>query len=149
MRWGVRRFTSVTDALGPVTDYAYDALDRLVQVTYPAAALGAVRQTTQSVYNALGQLAQSIDSYGAVTTYTYNANGQVAQITYPDPDGTGTQQSASVTYTYKRVGGGIGQSQFHDVRCMGAHGDGNGRGGCDAGVHVRQHGPGVADSSSE
>ena len=98
------RVTSVTDALGRVTDYAYDALDRLVQVTYPAAALGAVRQTTQSVYNALGQLAQSIDSYGAVTTYTYNANGQIAQITYPDPDGTGVQQSASVTYTYNAAG---------------------------------------------
>jgi RHS repeat-associated protein len=66
------------------TTYTYDANNRLVKTTAPD---GAVSQT---VYNALGQQAATIDARGNRTAYQYDGDGHVIQTTYAD----GTSDSA-------------------------------------------------------
>ena len=65
----------VTDELGRLTDYHYDALDRLISVTLPAVAdpNGAPEPTTTRLdYDAAGNLRDVTDELGHVTEYRYD-----------------------------------------------------------------------------
>jgi RHS repeat-associated protein len=102
----VGNLTSVTDPLGHVTQYAFDALDRRVQVTQPdpdgAGPLAA--PVTLYQYDAAGNLVKVTDALGRETSYTYDALDRLAQQTMPDPDGAGPLAAAFTAYTYDAVG---------------------------------------------
>src|SRR5206468_1099733 len=66
-------FTTVTDPLGFVTRYAYDAAGQLTAVTGPAVAgASAVRQFT---YDAKGNVTAVTDGEGRVASYQYDDRG--------------------------------------------------------------------------
>jgi RHS repeat-associated protein len=93
---------TVTDALGRVTDYDYDALGRLVAETF---AKGTVDQATrQYKYDAAGNLVTLIDENGHLTAYQYDAMNRLVQITQADPDGAGVLASPITTFTYDAMG---------------------------------------------
>ncbi|NLE38963.1 MAG: RHS repeat-associated core domain-containing protein, partial [Pirellulaceae bacterium] len=62
---------------GPVTEYAYDNLDRMIQQT---------------------------DPLGHVTTYDFDDLGRQYRVTQPDPDGEGDLESPVTNYYYDPVG---------------------------------------------
>lgn len=71
-------FTTVTDPLGLVTRYDYDAAGQLTKVTAPAVA--GVAATKQFAYSASGDVASVTDGEGRSVTFQYDANGnQVLQ----------------------------------------------------------------------
>ena len=80
------RLTVITDTLGNATVYAYDANDNRTSVT------DANGNTTTFTYDALNRLASMQDALGNTTTYQYDANGNRTQVT--DAKGQAT------TYTY-------------------------------------------------
>ncbi len=89
------RVISATDPLGHTTRYQYDALGRITATILPAAdgsrdADGSLPgPTTWSVYDAAGNLAESIDELARVTTYDHDGWGRVTRVTGADPDGDG------------------------------------------------------------
>ncbi|WP_343821154.1 LysM peptidoglycan-binding domain-containing protein [Dyella marensis] len=86
--------TTVTNGLGQVWSYGYDASGRLVQVKEPA--VNGANPTTQYSYDANGNLLQSIDANGASTRYSYDADGNLLSVV----DATGH----TVGYTYNADG---------------------------------------------
>jgi RHS repeat-associated protein len=84
---------SVTDALGRVTDYAYDALNRVARSRQDVGGIGA---QSQFKYDPLDNLTEVIDPKGLKTTYARNGFGDV--LTQVSPD-TGT-----TTFTYDSAG---------------------------------------------
>jgi RHS repeat-associated protein len=69
MRW----VASTIDALGHITSYGYDALNRQLSVT------DALNQTTSFAYDKVGDVVSVTDALGRTTSYTYdNLNRQVA-----------------------------------------------------------------------
>jgi len=79
-----------TDAAGRVTQYQYDALNRLIRVTAPD------NGVVLTHYNAAGNVDYVQDPRGLRTTYTYNGFGQV--LTQASPD------SGTTVYTYDSAG---------------------------------------------
>jgi RHS repeat-associated protein len=94
---GHRNLISITDATGTTT-YAYDAADRMTNVTYPNGhflqfSYGAGNRRTQMVdqdgftvnysYDSVGRLAMLSDALdNAIVKYTYDAVGRVASKTF-------------------------------------------------------------------
>lgn len=76
-------FTTVTDPLGLVTRYDYDAAGQLTKVTAPAVA--GVAATKQFAYSASGDVASVTDGEGRSVTFQYDANGN--QVLQRDPAG--------------------------------------------------------------
>lgn len=71
-------FTTVTDPLGLVTRYDYDAAGQLTKITAPAVAV--VAGTKQFAYNASGDVVSVTDGEGRSVAFQYDANGnQVLQ----------------------------------------------------------------------
>ncbi len=70
-----------TDPLGNVTEYEYDALDRLIRIIQPDPdGQGALESPeTQYAYDAAGRLTSVTDPLGRVTGYEYDALGRPAQ----------------------------------------------------------------------
>lgn len=66
---------SETDRNGNVTQYEYDALNRLARTIY------ADGGEAQMVYDALGQLIEEIDTLGNKTLYTYDGTGRQTSMT--------------------------------------------------------------------
>ena len=66
--------TTLTDALGNVTTYAYDAHGNLLKTT------DAMGNTVTNQYNAQGMLISVTDANGGVTTYSYDAYGNVIKV---------------------------------------------------------------------
>ena len=77
-----------------VTEYKYDALDRVVQITYPdgssqttlydgpkVSTVNGLGQEFVTYTNMLNQLVESVDAYGSKTTYTYSARGDLLTVT--------------------------------------------------------------------
>jgi RHS repeat-associated protein len=100
---------SISDPLGHVTTQAFDALNRLNQVTQPSQVGGTIVTT----YDAHDRPLTVTDPNGGVTSYVYDGFGDVIQQTSPDSgttvyhydaDGNLTQKTdargAIVNYTY-------------------------------------------------
>ncbi|TFY97069.1 LysM peptidoglycan-binding domain-containing protein [Ramlibacter humi] len=71
-------YTTVTDPLGLVTRYDYDASAQLTKITAPA--VGGASPTRQFTYDANGNVVAVADGESRTVTYAYDANGnQVLQ----------------------------------------------------------------------
>jgi RHS repeat-associated protein/uncharacterized repeat protein (TIGR01451 family) len=68
------------------TQYQYDADNRLTQTIYPDLSV------TQTVYNAIGKVADVFDTLNRKTHFDYDDNGRLIKTTYPD------QTIESITY---------------------------------------------------
>src|SRR5690606_3502808 len=90
-----------TDANGVVTEYQYDALDRVTSVTYPAAPAENITYTYDDTTNGnfgIGRLTGISDASGNIH-FHYNSLGQIGSKTY---DIAG--QSYSLQYSYDTAG---------------------------------------------
>ena len=85
-----RNLVSITNNSGEIT-FAYDAADRLTQVTYPQG------RFLKFTYDAAGRRSQLEDHSGFKTLYTYDALGRLARLT----DGAG---ATLVAYSYNSAG---------------------------------------------
>jgi RHS repeat-associated protein len=102
-----------------ITDFAYDASDRLCRVLEAATSTStlqnladpcqtAVSGTTTSnvstryTYDGAGNLASMIDGRGDVTSYAYDEAGRMTGLTDPD--------SHTITWTYDALGRRVGQA---------------------------------------
>ena len=87
--WSNGTMTSETSATGTVTNYTYDALDRLTGVTVAGAT------------NVVG----TIDVPAVTTTYTYDATNRVSKREVKDPNDTSSDaEIIATTYTYDLAG---------------------------------------------
>ena len=66
----VNRVTTITDPLGQATALTYDATGQLTKIVAPPATTGAVAQTTQFSYNAMGDVLSVTPPSGRVTLST-------------------------------------------------------------------------------
>jgi RHS repeat-associated protein len=82
--------TSATDATGTTT-LAYDAADRLTNITYPNS------RSLQFAYDDAGRRTRMVDQSGFVVNYAYDAMGRLSGLT--DAGG-----QSIVSYTYDEVG---------------------------------------------
>ncbi|WP_146084118.1 RHS repeat-associated core domain-containing protein [Xanthomonas albilineans] len=85
--------TTITDALGHITQNHYDPLNRLASTLQD---VGGIAAQTTFAYDALDHITQVTDPKGLNTTYAYNGLGDLTTLTSPD---TGT-----TTYTYDSAG---------------------------------------------
>ncbi|RKE06352.1 LamG-like jellyroll fold domain-containing protein [Catellatospora citrea] len=105
--------TSTTDALGNVTDLAYDELGRAVRTTSPEVAVETygsaavqARAFTELGYDTFGAVQESRDPLGRVTTAHYDALGRVTETIMPayTPPGSPTPLTPVSTTTYDSTG---------------------------------------------
>lgn len=82
---------SATNAAGEVTEYEYDALDRLIGVRYSSG------KELRYSYDAIGNRLTRTVNRTDVTTYTYNAEGELTA-------------AGSRTYTYDAAGNRVGKT---------------------------------------
>jgi RHS repeat-associated protein len=61
-----------------LTQYTYDANNRLIKTTYPDGT------TTKTAYDQFGQQSSTTDAKGNQTTYGYDTGGHLVSTTYPD-----------------------------------------------------------------
>jgi RHS repeat-associated protein len=79
--------TSVTNADGNTTSYAYDATGNLISVT------NAVGERTEFGYDPVGNLIQQTTPSGRSATYSYDGAGQVTSVTGPGGETTSYEYS--------------------------------------------------------
>ncbi len=92
----------ITDPLGRITDNDYDALGRLIKITF---AKGTVDEASQQFeYDTRGNETAIIDENGNRTEFQYDALNRIIKITEADPDGAGVLTSPITTYTYDAEG---------------------------------------------
>ncbi len=90
---------STTDALGRMTTYEYDLRGNQVAVIQPLPGTGnAGPPVTRSVYDADGNLVQSVDALGDSTEYRYDALGQQDLVTQPQPTPTAALPQTQSVY---------------------------------------------------
>ncbi len=93
---------TVTDPLGRVTDYDYDALGRLIATTF---AVGTPDQALRTMeYDVAGNLTALVDELGHRTEYQFDALNRLVLSIDADPDGAGPLQSQSRAYVYDDQG---------------------------------------------
>ncbi|MFT3920972.1 MAG: RHS repeat protein [Myxococcales bacterium] len=80
------------DALGGVTDYAYDDAGRLLTVTQPDpdGSGSLTRPVTTYTYDKAGNLLTTTDPLGRVTTRVYDNRNRLIEMDQADPDGSGS-----------------------------------------------------------
>lgn len=93
------QLVKTTDAMGGVTDRAYDAAGNLETVTSPANNTSGVRPVFTYGYDALGRVTTVTDPLGKATTYAYDALDRVTSVTLPKPS-AGSPLSFTQTYAY-------------------------------------------------
>jgi RHS repeat-associated protein len=76
--------SQLTDPLGQVTQYTYDAFGRRTQQLQPAPDPGAAHPTIQYGYDGLDQLTTVLDPRHLVTTYTVDGLGNQTALESPD-----------------------------------------------------------------
>ena len=77
----------VTDPLGRITDYNYNAVGLVSEIIF---AVGTADEASQSfAYDLAGNLTGFTDEIGNQTTYVYDLANRVTEITEADPDGAG------------------------------------------------------------
>src|SRR6202035_570929 len=81
-----------TDASGNITAYQYDALNRLILVTYPTSPATTMSYTYDFRNNAIN----TTDQAGHVTNNVYDLAGRLTSMTAA----FGTPQAATTSYTY-------------------------------------------------
>ena len=74
-----------TDAEGNVTNYYYDARNRLIEKDLPSPDGSPQRPVYYYSYDTAGDLLSETDALGHVTTYTYDALGRKITVSLPDP----------------------------------------------------------------
>jgi RHS repeat-associated protein len=93
---------AVTDALGRVTETVYDERNRPVAVYAPtvwdANAGQFVRSTSQTTYDALGQVLSMTDPMGAVTTKHYDHAGRNWKVEAPAPEANAPRPTTLTTF---------------------------------------------------
>ena len=95
----------LTDPLGRVTDYDYDAIGRLIKTTF---AQGTAEEAAQQFeYDLAGNIIAMIDENGERTEYSYDAMNQLVEIIEADPDGEDPLTSPVTTFTYDAAGNKI------------------------------------------
>ena len=87
------------DALGRLTQYSYDELDRLSSVTDATLVVAAVR-----TYDAAGNLKSEADARGNTTDYEYDALNRLTRVVRAAPDTRPATVRPDVLYSYDRVG---------------------------------------------
>ncbi len=92
--------TAEIDELGRRTEYTYDQLDRLIQVTQPDPdGTGPQASPVYTfTFDANSYLTSQTDPLGNVTSYQNDALGRPIVITTPDHDGDGQLTTASQTF---------------------------------------------------
>jgi RHS repeat-associated protein len=75
---GGEKLTSLTDAVGSTTSFAYDQRGLLTSITDP------LQKVTSLVYDVNGRPTSRTDRNGTALTYTNTPTGKLASITYPD-----------------------------------------------------------------
>jgi RHS repeat-associated protein len=82
----VDRITRMTDGLGNLRDYKYDANGNPIEqsLTLAAAGMPALIDHTAAQYDISDRMTANTDSAGNVTAYQYDALGNVVKITNPD-----------------------------------------------------------------
>ncbi len=94
------RVTQMTDSLGLVTTYEYDARGRVLQVLQtPPAGQGAIRATTYTYYGVMDQVKTVTTPDGVTLTYSFDAAHDLRSIT----DNAGN----SIEYFYDQKGNRI------------------------------------------
>ena len=91
--------TAVIDGLARHTEYAYDALNRMVSMSQPDPD-GAGTEAApiwRFGYDANGNRTSMTDPLGNVTQYLYDVRGRLSGVTLPDPDGSGPQTAPTTT----------------------------------------------------
>ncbi|HEY4310196.1 MAG TPA: RHS repeat-associated core domain-containing protein [Pirellulales bacterium] len=88
--------STTTDAMGNTTTYEYDYRNRLTWTIEPDPGTGlggndsSDNPKTENIYDAAGQLIQSVDQLGQITTYQYDGLGRVHEEIMPNTgDGSG------------------------------------------------------------
>lgn len=128
---------TMTDPLGRVTDYDYDAVGRLTSVTY---AVGTPDEATMRFeYDLAGNQTAMIDGNGNRTVYEYDPLNRLTRTIEADPDGDGPLTSPITTFSYDATGnvqsstdanGRVSTSVFDDlnrlVQSIGPDPDGDG-----------------------
>jgi len=101
---GGEKLTSLTDAAGSTTNFAYDLRGLLTSVTDP------LQKVTSLTYDVNGRATSGTDRNGTTLAYAYTPAGMLASITYPD--------SSQTTNTYDsldrltQLNDSIGTSSF-------------------------------------
>ena len=101
----------MTDARGKVTQYAYDALDRPTQITYPSGAptvweydggaspTPATKGERTKLTDGSGQISYAYDAMGRLTTKTQTTNGKTFIVRYTWGDsGSALDKLTAITY---------------------------------------------------
>ena len=86
---------SDTDARGNVTNYKYDALNRLVETDYPDGT-----KKTVDAYDFRGNVVTETDQNGNVTQHVYDLAGRQIKVT----QAYGTANATSTSYAYDNAG---------------------------------------------
>ena len=93
---------TMTDPLGRVTDYDYDALGRLTKVIF---AVGTADEALQLFeYDTVGNQMAVVDENGNRTEFVYDSLNRLTQITEPDPDDAGPLTAPVTSFTYDERG---------------------------------------------
>jgi RHS repeat-associated protein len=115
----LERLSSVTNGARQSVGYAYNADNRVSQLTYPGS-----EQTVANTYDHAGRETSVSDWLGNTTTFAYNADGAITSEAYPDnitdsstydqadnllstsvaPNSTPSESIATYTYTYSSDG---------------------------------------------
>ena len=94
----LNRLKTVTDGIGNITSYSYDAVGNVTSISTPAA-----NQTTNTVhfsnFDAAGRVGTRTDANGMVTNYTYaTSTGWLTNIQYP------VTPALNVQFYYNNIG---------------------------------------------
>jgi YD repeat-containing protein len=104
---------TMTDPLGRVTDYDYDLLGRLIQVTM---AQGTPDEgVMQYEYDAAGNVTATVDPNGNRTQLEYDLMNRLTRVVEADPDGADpTLQSPVSSFTYDAAGNVLSSTDSRD-----------------------------------